>query len=352
MSIISPTLAALPLRRWPPFLLLVVLLHLIAIRWALSPFAIFLPSDPAPQIISADLHLKPVPPTAHEAPKPRVTRRLAPAAKPLPADPDAAEPEAAAPDDSPAPEAPVASDPPPPKAGAADDPAKPLSLGSLPQYAIDPPPSAELRYNAHSSHKGQDIHGSGRILWQSSGSNFGVKGEFNILFLSLLNFNSVGTIDPKHGLSPLLYAEKRMRRAETNTHFQRERNVISFSASTLAYERPGGEQDRASIVWQLVGIARRDGSQFAPGANLDIAVAGIRDAVAWKIRIVGIEEVDTGLGKVRAWRLSRTARKGTYEQSLDVWLAPQHEWYPVKLRYTNANGDFLDLSLSEIKPAP
>ena len=352
MSKISSALAALPLRRWLPFLLLVVLLHLIVIRWALSPFAIFLPSDPAPQIISADLHLNPVPRVAQEAPKPRVTRRLTPAAKPSTAEPEAAEPEAAAPDDSANTETPTASDPPPPVASVADDSPKPLSLGTLPHYAINPPPSAELRYNAHSSHKGQDIHGSGRILWQSSGSNFGVKGEFNILFLSLLNFNSVGTIDPKHGLSPLLYAEKRMRRAETNTHFQRERNVISFSASTLAYERPGGEQDRASIVWQLVGIGRRDGSQFAPGADLDIAVAGIRDAVAWKIHIIGIEEVDTGLGKVRAWRLSRTARKGTYEQSLDVWLAPQHEWYPVKLRYTNANGDFLDLSLSEIKPAP
>ncbi len=344
---ISPVLAALPLRRGLPFLLFVVLLHLIVIRLALSPFAIFSLNEPAPQMVSADLHLNPVPPAAQEAPRPRVARRAAPAATP-----SSAKPDAAAPDDSANPEAPVTGDAPPAEVAATDTPPRPLSLGVLPHYAINPPPSAELRYNAHSSHKGQDIYGKGRILWQSSGSSFGVKGEFNILFLSLLNFSSEGTIDPRHGLSPIVYAEKRMRRAETNTHFHRERNTISFSSSSLAYERPGGEQDRASIVWQLVGIGRRDGGSFTPGATLDIAVAGIRDAVVWKVRIVGIEEVETGLGKVRTWRLSRAARKGSYEQSLDVWLAPGHEWYPVKLRYTNANGDFLDLSLSEIKPAP
>ena len=65
-------------------------------------------------------------------------------------------------------------------------------------------------------------------------------------------------------------------------------------------------------------------------------------------KYVGIEEVETGLGIVSAWHLVRSARKNSYEQSLDVWLAPKHEWYPVKVRYTNTNGDFLDLSLSDI----
>jgi hypothetical protein len=337
------TFVGLQPKRWLPYLSVAVLLHLALIQLAFSPFSTLSSLEPTEQFIAADLHLM-----AKPAPVPK--------ANPPKAKPAVSESE---PDESPAPAAttettPVdpgkfASDLMPGATGnSADISKEPISLGPVTHYSVNPPPSAELKYDAQSQHKGQNIYGSGRIHWQSNGNTFSIKGEFNVLFLSLLNFTSEGTIDPKTGVSPTVYAEKRMRRAETNTHFHRERNTISFSSSTLSYERPGGEQDRASIVWQLVGIGRRHGDKFSPGGVLDIAVAGVRNADVWKIRIVGIEEIETGLGKVRAWRLARSARKGTYEQSLDVWLAPQHEWYPVKVRYTNDNGDFLDLSLSEI----
>lgn len=360
-------------KRWLPFLTFVVLLHFMLIQSVLSP-AVKLPDlESAPQLVTANLRPTPAP----EVPKPAPVRKPAPKAKPSPApvrkaapkekpSPTIIEPEPALPDTAqtpdnkitappavPAPAAPALAAPTSTASSIATDPEKQtLSLGAVTHYSINPPPSAELRYNAHALIKGQDIYGSGRIHWQTNGSTFDIKGEFNILFLSLLNFSSEGMIDPKTGISPTIYAEKRMRKAETNTHFHRERNTISFSASTLAYERPGGEQDRASIVWQLVGIGRRDGSKFAPGGILDIAVAGIRNADVWKIRIVGNEEIDTGLGTISAWHLSRSARKDTYEQSLDVWLSPAHEWYPVKIRHTNTNGDFLDLSLSEINIVP
>lgn len=362
-------LASLQLKRWLPFLTIVVLLHLMLIQWAMAPFATLAALELSKEVLTAELHLKPAP----ELAKPAPARKAAPKAKPSPArvrkaapkakpSPSIVEPEPALPDTAQAPADKIESTPAPaapapvatPSVSSADTAAEKqtLSLGVVTHYSINPPPSAELRYNAHALIKGQNIYGGGRIHWQTNGSTFAIKGEFNVLFLSLLNFSSEGTIDPKTGISPTVYAEKRMRKAETNTHFHRERNTISFSASALAYERPGGEQDRASIVWQLVGIGRRDGSKFAPGGILDIAVAGIRNADVWKIRIIGIEEIDSGLGKVRAWHLSRSARKDTYEQSLDVWLSPTQEWYPVKIRHTNTNGDFLDLSLSEINKVP
>jgi len=50
-----------------------------------------------------------------------------------------------------------------------------------------------------------------------------------------------------------------------------------------------------------------------------------------------------------AWHLLRAPLAGSYDQKIDIWLAPEHEWYPVKLRYTERNGDYLDLLLSNIK---
>lgn len=341
---------ALPLKpvrsgRWLFFLSVVVLLHWWLFRWALTPFIPSLPAQ-AGQLIQADLQWQALNPP----PRPAISEHTSPRPPAVtePADEGAGDGAEATPS--------APADTAPPKAEAVPGPdaasPTPITLGPLPHYAIDAPPSAGLTYDVHSRRKAQDIYGSGRIRWQSDGAAYRVEGDFNVLFLTLLNFRSEGRIDPATGVSPTLYAEKRARRSETNTHFQRERNVISFSASTAQYERPGGEQDRASVVWQLSGIGRRQGQQFAPGGTLTMAVAGVRHADVWAFRIVGREEIGTSLGKVSAWRLARSARKDSYEQSLDVWLSPQHEWYPVKLRYTSANGDFLDLSVAGIERSP
>lgn len=225
---------------------------------------------------------------------------------------------------------------------------KPLAFHVPTRYQVQAPPSAELQYKAHSHRKGQDLYGNGSIRWQSDGKTYTVSGDFNVLFLTLLNFRSEGTIDPDFGVSPVIYSEKRFRRSETNTHFQRAGKLVSFSASTKAYLRQGGEQDRASVVWQLAGIGRRDSEKIKPGAEFDLVVAGVRDAEVRHVRVLALEEVDSSLGKVKAWHLVHNRRPGSYEHTLDIWLSPEWDWYPVKLRYTEKSGDYLDLVLSDI----
>ena len=152
------------------------------------------------------------------------------------------------------------------------------------------------------------------------------------------------------GVAPVLYNEKRFRKSATNTHFQRERNLISFSASTASYPRQGGEQDRASVIWQLAGIGRGDGGRFVAGADIDLFVAGVRDAETWRIHVVGQEQIEIDGQPTSAWHVVRAPRPGSYDQRIDIWLAPDRQWYPVKLRYTEASGDYLDLLLSNLKP--
>jgi hypothetical protein len=215
------------------------------------------------------------------------------------------------------------------------------------RYKVSPPPSAELKYDVQALREGQTVYGSGTISWQSEGNNYTVTGEAGILFFSVLSFKSEGTIDD-FGVAPVIYSEKRFRKPQTNTHFHRERNTISFSASTITYPRKGGEQDRASIIWQLAGIGRGDSEKFMPDAEIDIFVAGVRDGETWRIRVIGKEDVDIGGDKMAAWHVVRMPRPGSYDQRIDIWLAPQQEWYPVKLRYTETNGDFLDMLLSNM----
>jgi hypothetical protein len=221
---------------------------------------------------------------------------------------------------------------------------------SFPRYQVRPPPSVDMKYEVRALRQGKEVYGNGRILWHADGQRYRIDGEAGVLFLTVLRFQSQGGFDD-FGVAPQSYVEKRMRKDETVTRFEPSPGNIRFSASTASYPRSGGEQDRASIVWQLASIGLGDPAQYAPGAQLRVFVAGVRDAEPWLIRVIGQERFDTPAGTMQAWHVSRVPRPGSRDQKLDIWLAPEHSWYPVRLRFTEASGEYLELAVSALHPA-
>jgi hypothetical protein len=212
------------------------------------------------------------------------------------------------------------------------------------------PPPIELAYDVKQmSRASNPTYGHGTIRWQTDGSTYRIDGNAGVLFFDVLDFRSEGRID-QSGIAPVRYSEKRFRRPEANTHFHRERRIISFSASGRSYPRLGGEQDRASVIWQLASMGRSGGAAFTPGADFDIFVAGVRDGEVWRIEVIGKEELDIDGTTVATWHLRRVPYRGSSDKQLDIWLAPQREWYPVRLRFTDPNDDYLEMTLSEMKP--
>ena len=357
--------ARLP-RRWAALLAGSIVLHLILLHWADGNIG--MPSPQAyDQIMVADLRAADagepaVLPKPKLSSKPTAKTRRRPQRRPVPVMTQAQSRQVPGAMAAPAsPDAEVATEqraPPPADAlpdtklveeqYAADEGA--AEQGGV-HYKIDPAPSAELKYDVQALRDGQTVYGRGKIHWQTENGKYSVTGEAGVLFFTVLQFKSEGALDD-FGVAPALYSEKRFRKSETNTHFNRdERNSISFSASTASYPRTGGEQDRASIIWQLAAIGRGDSEKFASGAEIDLFVAGVRDAETWRIHVVDLEDIEVGTGKTAAWHVVRAPRAGSFDQRLDIWLAPQQQWYPVRLRYTETNGDYLDMSLSKLNMA-
>lgn len=354
--------------RWLALLAASALLHLIVFNWASGSIGTLAWRDQSASVITTELHRiasmeeSPVTPPAA---KPATPKRK-PKPKPRKANPPPSPPiaESVTPLPPAGMEVPGTSVEPVTEVVTKAATAEPSSTGvdaavAIPaiteatkvekqeRYKVIPPPSAELKYDVQALREGQTVYGYGKIHWQTAENHYTITGEAGVLLFTLLNFRSEGAIDD-FGVAPVIYSEKKLRRSETNTHFHRERNEISFSASARSYPRKGGEQDRASVVWQLAGIGRGDSEKFAPDAEIDIFVAGVRDAETWRIRVIGMEEIEVDSEKVSAWHVVRIPRPGTYDQKLDIWLAPQKEWFPVKLRYTETNGDYLDMSLSKL----
>jgi hypothetical protein len=363
-----------PSRRWSLLvgaLVLTLLAHLLVLRWLnnqLERIAFFDDADDE-STISVSL-LQPDP--QRSAPPPR---KLAPPAPTLPPPaPAIAANDQVAVADKPATETPAAAlapstEAPPPAAADAAPPAALTPAPSVPTEAnaaaepsretalaninavfdkASPPPPAELVFNAIGVSKdGRSLSGSGTMQWRHDGQRYTLDTEISVLVFTLAKNRSEGELGAV-GIAPNLYIEKRFGRSETNTHFQQQPKRISFSASTAIIPANGGEQDRGSWIWQLASLGRGNPDKFEPGLKLEMFVASAKNVDTWQIRVNGKEQLKLPDGEVSAWRLSVIPGTQSFDKQFDLWLAPERQWYPVRLLHEDKNGNRVELSLSKI----
>jgi hypothetical protein len=216
------------------------------------------------------------------------------------------------------------------------------------KHKFNIPPSAELSYQIRAKQSGFPLEGNAMVHWTVSGKRYSVANEARAsLFGKVLDSKSEGEID-EYGLAPHVFAEKRFRRDATTTSFDREARTIRFSTSELTYPIKGGEQDRNSAIWQLIAVARAAPARFKPGTDWVFFVAGQRDAEPWTFKVVSQEKLSTPLGEITTLHVVKAPPPDSKDQQVDIWLGPQQEWYPVRLRYTDADGDFIEQTLEQI----
>lgn len=224
----------------------------------------------------------------------------------------------------------------------------PTAANAAAKYKTNLPPSAELAYSINAKQKGIPIEGEAVMRWSAGAGKFSASNEARaILVGKILDAKSEGAIDA-YGLAPATFTEKRFRREPTTTSFDRTSNTIRFTASEQSYPIEGGEQDRNSAIWQLISVARAAPAKFKPGSSWSFFVAGQRDAEQWTFKVVKREKISTPLGDMNALHIVKAPPPDSQEQKLDIWLAPSLEWYPVRLRFSDDNGDFIEQTLQKV----
>jgi hypothetical protein len=216
------------------------------------------------------------------------------------------------------------------------------------KYRFNVPPSADLAYSIKSLQKGFSVEGDALVKWNAEGKTFSVANETRAMMLGkILDAKSEGVIDD-YGLAPTSFTEKRFRKGATMTSFDREAGIIRFSESEQTTPLNPGEQDRNSAVWQLISIARAAQGKFKAGSEWRFWVAGQRDAQMWTFKVMKPEKISTPLGELHTLHVARVPAPDLHDQKLDIWLAPQHEWYPARLRFSEHDGDFIEQTLEKI----
>lgn len=208
------------------------------------------------------------------------------------------------------------------------------------RYTVDMPPPARITLDvARTDADGTQWSGEALLAWQSNADTYRIQVEAGIRVVftrvNLVVLTSEGAVAAT-GFAPIKMTEKRRGRSLTATHFDWSGNRITFSGSQAAYPLLPGAQDKASVPLQLSAIARGDASQLK--GDIDIQVGEDRDASVYRFQVVGQEQIDTKLGRLQTWHLTRPPKPGSYKSRLDIWLAPDHGWYPVQIRNTESSG--------------
>ena len=207
------------------------------------------------------------------------------------------------------------------------------------------PPSVKLVYEFVGESKGIRYSADGDMVWTHSGSNYQLKQEVRHLLLGSRSQTSAGQLSSL-GLQPLRFGDKF--RQEVAAHFERDKGLVSFSANTPSQSLLEGAQDRLSLFVQLASLLSGSPQFQQAGQQIQFQVVSARTAEVWAFSIDKTETLKLPIGTLTTLKLSRVPLQ-QYDQTVEMWLSPQHGYLPARVRIVQTNGDALEQFLSKVQ---
>ncbi|MBU6223768.1 MAG: DUF3108 domain-containing protein [Burkholderiales bacterium] len=207
------------------------------------------------------------------------------------------------------------------------------------------PDSVLLKYQVLGMSKQMNYSAWAEFSWQQDGQRYDSKLEVGAFLLGSRSQTSQGTLGVE-GLMPQRFGDKY--RSEVASHFQRDKGVISFSTNAPEAPLLKGAQDRLSVVMQIAALLSADPERYPVGTLLSFQTVATRDAEVWLFLVEKSETLQLPYGEVPTIKINRKPRK-EFDQAIELWFAPSIDYLPVRLRVTNANGDFVDQQLRKLE---
>ena len=214
---------------------------------------------------------------------------------------------------------------------------------SLPRQGVQPravaiPAPVRLLYDIKGEIKGFPYIVNGDLSWQHDQKSYQARLEISHFLLGSRVQTSKGALTAQ-GLEPIRFGDKV--RSEVAAHFERSKGKVSFSANTPDAALQPGAQDQLSVFIQMAALLGGDSAQFRAGSQLSFQAVGPRSAEQWVFDVGGTETLDLPGGTVQAIKLTRSPN-AEFDSKGEIWLAPGMGYMPVRIRLTQANGDFAD----------
>lgn len=187
----------------------------------------------------------------------------------------------------------------------------------------------------------------GELLWQHDGAQYEARLAYSAFGQSRTQ-TSQGELSAQ-GLAPTRFSDKF--RSEVAAHFNREKNLVTFSANTPDVVLQAGAQDRLSILIQLGALIASAPERYPPATGVSVQTVGPRDAATWLFTVQAQETLSLPGGDLATVKLVRNPRQ-EYDQTVELWLAPALGYLPARIRITEHNGDYIDQQWRDSTPPP
>lgn len=330
--------------RFPAAIAVSLLLHILALSgaWPRFPAPV-----PAPRPLEARL-LRPPPAPATAQPKkpPAPAKRIAPRRtappapvvaaaatpaflpqpEPVTTDADAAAPESAPPAE-PQIETPPAAETPAPAAAPAVAPARNLTGKGRITYTL---------------FLGTDKFSVGKAVqsWEVEGDDYRLgsvaetTGIADLFRSQRLNYLSAGKITV-HGLRPQTFLMSRTRRGRTEAaraefDWSAAKIMLGKAPDQRALALPANSQDFISFMYQF---------SLAPPApgRIRVSITNGSRLETYELDVLEHENIETPLGMLTVLPIKQVRRAG--DESIEVWLAADYRYLPVKVRFIDREGN-------------
>jgi Protein of unknown function (DUF3108) len=329
---------------WRIALVLAVVLglHSCALYEVTAGLSTLKPEDTTQTTLTVAL-LAPPPPPPAAAPTPAPARPPRPssqAAPSLPAPPPLPPPRE--PEPEPLPSAP------PPVVEAAPPPSPVVEEPRLPPGVNDLPKTGRIAYRTTYTRM-RGIRALTFVDWNVDPA----RGRYELWLRTvdpagLLDLKSSGSLQA-FGIAPEKYVERvEIANRELRAEFDWTSRVVSF-AGRGAGQPAGfleGVQDPLSLQFHLPLIAQAYPWRFSPGAEVTFQV-GRRNVENYTFRVEAYEPVRIGEKDVQALKLERP-RSPAASRRVEIWMAPEYQWLPIRLRFTDTNDEVWDSVLAAL----
>ena len=261
--------------------------------------------------------------------------RAKPRIMPPPRIEEIAPPPAAPPSEEPAPEPAQAKAPEPSQ--APEPKPETVAVAKLPATAPEPEPERfpadALPERITITYSLTSAFADGRAVyeWQRDGDRYVITSEaeavgFFTLFLEgRIRQESRGTITSA-GLRPERFVERRPNAAEEGLEFDWPGRKVTFQRpdDRRTAELKDNTVDWLSMIFQMAHVPPK-------GDAFELRVFTQRRMYQFHLRILGEEEIEIPIGKVRALHLRH--ENPAENEYVDVWLGIDHHYVPLKMRY-------------------
>jgi hypothetical protein len=210
--------------------------------------------------------------------------------------------------------------PPPPPQPVAEP--QPFPLEGLPEHL-------SIDYRLTSAFL--DAHAVYR--WSRDGDSYRITGEgqalglFQLFVEGRMLQESEGTITAA-GLRPERFVETKPGDPPEGLRFDWPKHTVTFDYSDKHKTSPLAEDtvDWLTMIFQLAHVPPR-----VQGDTMALRVLTQRKLYDFHLKVLGVEDIDIPLGKVRALHLHHVDPDDGKE--VDVWLGVDQHYLPVKMRY-------------------